>query len=337
MLTRDLEQGLAANTIAAYATGQRQWVRVCWLYGWPLLLHASSVEERLDCEDRIMIFAEVLARSVSSDTISNYICGVRSLHVVYTGVVPWEASGPALRLARVLHGIARRVNKPKKKRSPVTVALLLQWRTHFDMLDPTQAMLWAALVTAFFGLLRKSEFAVGNGIKFDPSRHLTRADATFFPTSDGSKWESMDLHIRFSKTEQRGTDYAIPIAWNGSLVCAMTAVQHMCRLLPAGPQSPLFQLPDGRPLSSSMIVQLLRSLVQATPALANDRVLLHSLRIGGTVALQEAGASEIAIQLAGRWRSDAWKAYVRFSRRFVLAWSRRMVDGSSPVPSLRRD
>lgn len=322
MLAHDLAHGLAPNSIAAYATGQRQWVRVCWLYGWPLLLYSSSVEERLECEDRIMIFAEVLSRSVTSETISNYISGVRSLHVVHTGVVPWDSSGPALRLSRLLNGIARRVTKPKKKRAPVTVALLLEWRARFDMSDPTDAMFWAALVTAFFGLLRKSEFAVGDKVPFDPDRHLTRSDASFFPSADGRRWESMDLHIRYSKTEQRGTDYAIPIAWNGGLVCAMSAVQHMCRLLPAGPKS--------------MIVRLLKHLVLSTPSLAGVRMLLHSLRIGGTVAMQDAGASEVAMQLAGRWRSDAWKAYVRFSRRFVLAWSRRMVDSSAP-PSMRHD
>jgi hypothetical protein len=133
-----------------------------------------------------------------------------------------------------------------------------------------------------------------------------------------------------------GTDYAIPIAWNGGLVCAMTAVQHMCTLLPARPDSPLFQFPDGTPLRSAVLVKLLSTLVNATPSLHAVRLTSHSLRIGGTVALQEAGASEVAIQLAGRWRSESWKAYIRFSRNFVLGWSRKMIDPTAPMPCLRQ-
>ena len=204
------------------------------------------------------------------------------------------------------------------------------------MADPRHATLWAALVTAFAGLLRKSEFSLPDGVVFDPSRHLTREDVMFYPNAAGTQWESADLHVRFSKTEQTSTDYAIPIAWTGGPVCAVSALLHMCHIVPAGPRTPLFQLDGGQALSSACVVRLLRSLVQATPALANVRMTMHSLRIGGTVALQEAGASEVAIQLAGRWRSDSWKAYVRFSRRFVLGWSRRMVDPTAPLPSLRQ-
>jgi hypothetical protein len=147
-----------------------------------------------------MIFAEVLARSVDASTVESYIYGVRALHIELTGVIPWEAGGPALRLAQVLKGIARRQSKPKRKRAPVTVALLRQWRQHFNLSDPTDAMLWAALLTGFAGLLRKSEFTVPDRVAFDPERHLTRADVVFHPSADRWRWESMDLHIRFSKT-----------------------------------------------------------------------------------------------------------------------------------------
>ena len=116
----------------------------------------------------------------------------------------------------------------------------------------------------------------------------------------------------------------------------MTAVQHMCTLTPAAASSPLFFFSDGFPLQASVLVKLLGALVHATPALHSVRLTTHSLRIGGTVALQEAGASEVAIQLAGRWRSESWKAFIRFSRNFVLGWSRKMIDRAAPTPCLRQ-
>jgi hypothetical protein len=40
---------------------------------------------------------------------------------------------------------------------------------------------WAAgLTVAFCGLLRGAEFSLQEGEKFDPNRHLTRADVKFF-------------------------------------------------------------------------------------------------------------------------------------------------------------
>ena len=103
-------------------------------------------------------------------------------------MVPWEAGGPALRLNQVLKGIARRQVKPKRKRAAVTIALLLHWRSLFNLSDPAQAMLWAAPLTGFAGLLRKSEFTVPDRLAFDPDRHLTRADVVFHPLTDRWRW-----------------------------------------------------------------------------------------------------------------------------------------------------
>jgi hypothetical protein len=274
----------------------------------------------------MIIFAELLARTVAADSIRSYVAGVRSLHVVRTGRVPWEFGAPALRLARVLRGIAKRQAKPKQKRAPVTVSLLEFWRTFFDLSKPRHAMLWAALLLGFYALLRKSEFAVPDRVEFNPDRHLTRQDVQFIRSSSGSHVVGVDVHIKFSKTAQFGDTGTVPVAANGGITCPVAALLRMFALAPAPPSAPLFREIDGSPLRSSTVVQLLRRLVLATPSLARVRLTPHSLRIGGTLALQEAGASEAILQVVGRWRSTAWRAYLRFSRASALSWSRRMAS-----------
>jgi hypothetical protein len=284
-------------------------------------MRADSAEEGLRAEWRVMLFAEVLARSVAADTIWGYIAGVRSLHINVSGRVPWD---PSLRLPRVLRGIKRRQMKPVKKRAPITLALLLRWRPLFDLNSVEGATLWAALLIGFFGLLRKSEFTVSRRVAFDPLRHMTRGDVMFLPHASGLRWELVELNIKFSKTEQFGTGYALPIGWVGGPLCPMKALWRVCQLDPAPASAPLLRGADGRALSSEYLASVLAHLVRGTPELQSVWMTLHSLRVGGACALQEAGASELVLQLAGRWRSDAYKAYLRFSRSTVVAWAKRM-------------
>ena len=55
-------------------------------------------------------------------------------------------------------------------------------------------------------------------------------------------------------------------------------------------------------------------LVQAMVVAAGrdiDNVGTHAMRVGGAITLAAAGMSERAIKLAGRWRSEAYKVYIR--------------------------
>ena len=56
-----------------------------------------------------------------------------------------------------------------------------------------------------------------------------------------------------------------------------------------------------------------------------DRYALHSLRVGGTTVLAEAGCCEMLIRLHGRWRSNTNRRYTRRSTGTFLGISARMV------------
>jgi hypothetical protein len=322
-LERDFIGGLAVGTRATYGTGERAWMRNCSYLGMPRIMRGRTAEDELRFEYQVMMFAEMMARTVKAGTIGVYIAGVRALHIHVVGYVPWGGDR-ALRLARVLAGIRRRQAKAVRvvKREPVTLAILEEWRSRMDLSLATDRMLWAALVLAFFGLLRKSEFTAPSATTFDPETHLARRDVAF--QWRGKKLASMTVHIKYSKTEAFGAGYAIPVAASGGRLCPVRAVFDMIQADKGRPDAPLFRLPGGAPLTGKGLALALAQLVAGTPSLEAVRMTPHSLRIGGAVRLSEIGASELVLQLAGRWRSDAYKAYLRFSPKTVLTWSRRM-------------
>ena len=47
----------------------------------------------------------------------------------------------------------------------------------------------------------------------------------------------------------------------------------------------------------------------------------HAFRVGGVVAMQDAGASAVEVMAQGRWRSDAWRVYSRRSKRSSMTWA----------------
>ena len=75
---------------------------------------------------------------------------------------------------------------------------------------------------------------------------------------------------------------------------------------------PLFCAPAGGGYSYSRVCRMLRVLFQAC-GLDTDRFKGHSFRIGAASEAARLGYSDAQIRLMGRWRSDAFRRYIRLS------------------------
>ena len=51
----------------------------------------------------------------------------------------------------------------------------------------------------------------------------------------------------------------------------------------------------------------------------------HCFRVGGVVAMQEAGASVSEVMAQGRWKSDVWKLYCRRGKRRSMHWGKSIL------------
>ena len=254
-----------------------------------------------------MRFAAFLAPFIKLVTIRAYISGVRSLHVERLGYVMWESGK---RLPQLLKGIGRKYPASVRKRAPVSVEVLRQWIKLLDMKKNLHLELWVAILLAFFGLMRKSEFSVPAGVEFDRVIHLSRGSVVFTFDAEG-RLAGMKIWLAQAKCDQERTGAWIHFACVGGWLCPVSWMRLLLRRRPRAAQSePLFMSSSGRGMSTVQFSNAVQGLAARAPACAGADITAHSLRIGGAMALFEAGASDSVIMMLGRWRGASFRAYL---------------------------
>jgi hypothetical protein len=326
----------AVATLDTYKSALNRWFQFCDAAGFPALLRRECIPDALEAELLIMLYAQHLFDGGldAKSTIRGYVAAVRDFHVQRLGFVPWE---PALRLKLLLKSLRRLDVRRVHKRAAVTLHILRLWRPFFDLGKRQHLVWWTSMMVAFMGLFRKSEFTTKVWNLFNAARNLCRADASFQLHSPDGAVFSMELHVKFYKNEQFGSSTAVPFRWVGGDFCPVDLVQRvLAAFAHLPPTAPLF--PGGAgfsgALSASEFTSLIARLVAATPQLVGVKLLPHSFRIGGAMALFEAGAPDSVIQMMGRWRSDAFLVYLRSSRHIILHWN-QMVASGARSPSSR--
>lgn len=233
--------------------------------------------------------------SLSLGTIKVYLAGVRSWYLT-TGLPIPVIYTPRVKLA--LRSILRD-NPPPSRVLPLTFSIL---QRAFSFLTPTpyNIMCLAAMSLAYFACLRSAEYC------FDASlgHSLSTSDITFL----SSPPRSMRVLIRSSKTLIHG--FEIVIGCSGVRFCAVCLIRlHLSTSNPP-PQLPLFKLPAGVPLNYRSLSAFIKALLTRM-GLDPARYSPHSLRAGSATDAAALGASSHFIQSLGRWRSDAYLAYLR--------------------------
>ena len=138
-------------------------------------------------------------------------------------------------------------------------------------------MLWAAVTSAFFGLLRSSEFTAPSTSTLIPStllfRHVTLSTS---PTS-------VRLFLPASKTDQFASGAEVFLFPQTPPICPYTATAAFLSVHPSR-DGPFFVFSDGTFLTRSAIAHLLSAAFPDQPSLNT-----HSFRIGGATMLMTAG------------------------------------------------
>ena len=160
---------------------------------------------------------------------------------------------------------------------------------------------------AFFGLLRVSEYTCPTVSRFDPERHLSVADVTIVPSS-----RLAHVCIKASKTDPFRVGAVVRLGYTGTSICPVSAlIAYLQSRAPV--RGPLFVFENGRFLTRRHISTVIRgALGQHVSA---DT---HSLRIGGASALAALHTPAYVIQTLGRWRSDAYRDYLRLPDDYIL-------------------
>ena len=88
---------------------------------------------------------------------------------------------------------------------------------------------------------------------------------------------------------------------------------------------PLFVLQAGTPLTRTYLVEQLHAALQRM-GLNHSCFNGHSFRIGAATTAAMQGLEDSLIQTLGRWKSDAFKMYIKLSRAQLAEVSRSLAQ-----------
>ncbi|XP_077174924.1 integrase/recombinase xerD homolog [Paroedura picta] len=160
----------------------------------------------------------------------------------------------------------------------------------------------AAFTLTFFGAFRCSEVVAasktGSG-----ARALDRQDVCIID-------EELHINLRRSKTDQLGKGSQIILTRaNGSLPCPVRCMEEYLEIRP-GRDGPLLIHLDGQYLSRFQFMAVLRVALKKL-GLPEGQYGTHSFRIGAATQEAEKGSLPERVKAVGRWRSEAYRQYVR--------------------------
>jgi hypothetical protein len=167
---------------------------------------------------------------------------------------------------------------------------------------PLHVAFWAAALTGWFGLLRKSNLVGSHAVSRDSVRVLTDAVRVTARTSKTAQLGDRP-HTVFLPRLRSGGDRA-------RLLCPWTAMlAHLGRNKPATRLFCYRSAKGLQPLSESLFSRMLRDcLVRA--GLPAAGFASHSLRRGGATFANDRGVPLDDVMRLGGWSSDAVKRYV---------------------------
>jgi hypothetical protein len=180
--------------------------------------------------------------------------------------------------------------------------------------------MWAILCTMVYGLFRCSELTASDEV----GNHFPR-ERDFTPLPGGAG-QAAHVHLDNSKTDLLCQGVDVPLVANDSATCPLRAIDEMKEQSPHPapfPDSPLFRLEDGSPLSAKKFRKRLKVLTQ-TQLKDGDKYTGHSCRKGGAQALFDAGVPATQIKIIGRWKSDAFLHYIGVTLNQMLRTSALM-------------
>ena len=177
-------------------------------------------------------------------------------------------------------------------------------------------MVQAALLTAWFFMMRASEFCDSNGVNVD---HVLRGLDVKLSKED----EPVEVGLATEVTVQFRKTKADQEAFGSCKTMARTGVAHLCpvealdayrkvcpgRFQGAEAHKPLFRWGNGTMLKRVEVQFLLQRAATAV-GLPPERFLSHSLRIGGASALFQASADIELVKRMGRWTSSSVQRYL---------------------------
>ena len=322
-LEENLTGDKSASTEKAYAGAWSKWCAWAKRQGW-LSEYLSKGEDLVSRENKVLAFIGYLGwLGASVNTLRLHLFAIKNAH---KRIGAGDVLNEMHRIWILIGGLDRRSTTRKPRRLGVTQQMLEWLGEHLvqpfenDKSNPSYGdavTIFAALSTAWFFMLRAKEFAESNGVDLDMI--VRGCDIRFTKDGKSASEDACEVSLTFRKTKVDqlafGDTKTLQATYRRFL-CPVQALKDMreiwpSRFLDGHPESllPLFRWASGAVLKRLEIQHLLQQAASGV-GLPADRIMSHSLRIGGATALYQATADIELVKRLGRWTSSAVHRYL---------------------------
>ena len=327
-LEEHMDGDKAKSTKKAYQSAWERWCSWSSRQGWasPYLSHR---EDQVLNENKVLGYLGYIGwLGASVATLKQAVFALKDAH---KRAGYGDATSKMYRVWIVIGSLERQAPR-RPRRLGVTVEMLRWIGQHLDEgsrsfgeLKVDCRMLKAALLTAWFFMLRAREFSDSSGVD---EEMIVRGEDIQLKKNETGEWE-VTLQFRKTKADQEafGTCKTM-LSTDIKHVCvvgALRSFQEVAGRRFDGPEShlPLFRWASGKVLKRLEIQNILQRAAKAV-GLPADRFQSHSLRIGGASALYQATGEIELVKRTGRWTSSAVQRYLHDDGDVVKGLARKM-------------
>ena len=254
--------------------------------------------------DVLALFISYLsAKKLACSTITSYLSAIGYLHKLKGFTDPTKTF--------LIHKLLTALNRQRTfdVRLPITRPLLhelVRALGHTNSSAYQRKLYSAMFLSAFYGFFRVGELAARS---LNVGISVVQYSSLSFLMSDGKPHSAKIVITDFKhNTQHRPFDVLIECEVSQPF-CPVTTLLQYCQL--RGSQAgPLFCHHDQRPVTVfEFTTELQRCLIFC--GLDTGRYKSHSFRIGAACHAADNGLSDAHIRALGRWKSDAFKIYIR--------------------------
>ena len=281
-----VSSGLADNSRKSYARAVSRFIQFCVRYELdPFRVNESTI---------LRFIAHLSSDNIAPSTVRVYLAGIRAWLIsegiptplIYSQRVKWA-----------LMSLTRSAPPPARA-PPFTMSMFLKV---FEVIlySYDSAHLFSAMLLGYFGCLRASEY-----LPAPEHPPLLPAHVRFV----GSPVSYMLVSVQGSKTAPSG--FELVVGCSGTHICAVCWLLHCFSIRKLPPSYPIFSLGSGAPISRSTLAEFMQQSLRSA-GLEHSNFSPHSLRAGSATDAAGLGLPDSSIQQLGRWKSSAYRAYLR--------------------------
>lgn len=255
----------------------------------------------VECHDVGLYLSHLTTLGLQPNTVQSHLSAISFVHKINNCGDPTQT----FLIKKLMTALHRKIPCIDKRR-PVSVTLLKLLISDLNFIHTSAydvAMFSAMYSLAYSACLRVGELAVSN--HKDNTIQLSQINEVIINS------ETTAIRIYFSQYKHSDGDKPI-LEINAQVndkLCPVKMLKNYLNLRPSLP-GPIFLSSSGKPISRQQFVNALHTSIKfrsLDPSFYNT----HSFRIGRCSDMMSNGFSDAQIRAVGRWKSNAYKRYIR--------------------------